>query len=177
MSKEMEMKPIITLSMCLLGHHGDEICRKLVSTPEVANKVDLIDVPNWFHAAGIGYIKTVEEALERGVDKNMLILFDKKEVNVLGYVQYCLVHFSTPDPDYIKQMLDMMRFLIGKGVTPPADLYESIMKSALSKTEPIYKGVIPDYMKFLLFLNPVAGGRRKSRKNRKNRKNRQTRRH
>ena len=154
---------------------GDETCKKLVLTKEIANNSDMFGVPNWFFAAKLGYKDTVIAALRLGIDKNMRVSFYKKEINVIGYLQYLLVVPSYLDNEFIVRTLDMIRFLMDQGVTPPEDLYDSIMTSALSKTEGIYKPIIPNYMKFLQSLRPAVGGRRKSR-NRKN-KTKRTRRH
>jgi hypothetical protein len=171
MSKEIEMETR-NLMDCMHFGDGDETCKKLVLTKEIANNSDMFGVPNWFFAAKLGYKDTVIEALKLGVDKNMRVLYNKKEINVIGYLQYLLVVPSYLDNEFIVRTLDMILFLIDQGVTPPADLYDSIMTSALSKTEPIYKPIIPNYMKFLQLLRPAAGGRRKSKKNRKNRSKR-----
>jgi hypothetical protein len=174
MSKEIEMEPR-NLMDCMHFGDGDETCKKLVLTKEIANNSDMFGVPNWFFAAKLGYKDTVIAALRLGIDKNMRVSFYKKDINVIGYLQYLLVVPSYLDNEFIVRTLDMIRFLIDQGVTPPEDLYDSIMTSALSKTEGVYKPIIPNYMKFLQSLRPAVGGRRKSR-NRKNQSKR-TRRH
>jgi len=169
MSREIELETR-NLMDCMHFGDGDETCKKLVLTKEIANNSDMFGVPNWFFAAKLGYKDTVIEALRLGVDKNMRISFNKKEINVIGYLQYLLVMPSFLDNEFIVRTLDMIRFLIDQGVTPPEDLYDSIMTSAVSKTEGVYKPIIPNYMKFLQSLKPAVGGRRKNRKSR-NRKN------
>ena len=137
-------------------------------------------MPNWFFAAKLGYKETVLAALGLGVDKNMRVLYNEKEMNVIGYLQYLLIVPSYLDNTFIVRTLDMIRFLIDQGVTPPEDLYDSIMTSAMSKTEGVYKPIIPNYLIFLQSLKPAVGGRRKNhRRSRKNRKNqsKRTRRH
>ena len=180
MSKEIELETR-NLMDCMHFGDGDETCKKLVLTKEIANNSDMFGVPNWFFAAKLGYKDTVIEALKLGIDKNMRVSFYKKEINVIGYLQYLLVVPSYLENTFIVRTLDMIQFLMDQGVTPPEDLYDSIMTSALSKTEGVYKPIIPNYMKFLQSLKPAVGGRRKSKKNRnrKNRKNqnKRTRRH